>query len=69
MLSTRDAIGNVSTAETTDNDVTMPRLDYRVLQPYWTTDPNGNRSQVVFDALAVAGSAVMGKPESGSRGG
>ena len=36
--------------------------DYRVLQPYLVTDPNGNRSQVIFDALGmVAGAAVMGK--------
>ena len=36
--------------------------DYRVLQPILVTDPNGNRSEVVFDALGlVAGTAVMGK--------
>ena len=38
------------------------RIDYRVLQPNRLTDPNGNRSDVAFDALArVAGTAVMGK--------
>ena len=36
--------------------------NYRVLQPELVTDPNGNRSQVIFDALGmVAGTAVMGK--------
>ena len=38
-------------------------IDYRVLQPYWVTDPNGNRTRVAFDALGmVVGTAVMGKP-------
>lgn len=37
-------------------------INYRVLQPEKVTDPNGNRSTVVFDTLGlVAGSAVMGK--------
>src|SRR5215469_13728076 len=36
--------------------------DYRVLQPYLLTDPNGNRVQASFDLLGrVAGTAVMGK--------
>jgi RHS repeat-associated protein len=36
--------------------------DYRVLQPQLVTDPNGNRSEVAFDALGmVAGTSVMGK--------
>lgn len=36
--------------------------DYRVLQPKLMTDPNGNRSAAVFDALGmVVGTAVMGK--------
>ena len=36
--------------------------NYRVLQPEEITDPNGNRSQVAFDALGmVVGTAVMGK--------
>ncbi|WP_221633180.1 SpvB/TcaC N-terminal domain-containing protein [Microcystis aeruginosa] len=38
------------------------RNDYRVLQPWEVTDPNGNRAQVAFDALGmVVGTAVMGK--------
>lgn len=52
VITTRDAMGNTVTA----------RNDYRVLQPDLVTDPNGNRSQVAFDALGlVAGTAVMGK--------
>ena len=36
--------------------------DYRVLQPFRVTDPNGNRAEVAFDTLGlVAGTAVMGK--------
>jgi len=36
--------------------------DYRVLQPYLLTDPNGNRVQASFDLLGrVAGTAMMGK--------
>lgn len=36
--------------------------DYVALKPSLVTDPNGNRSQVAFDALAfVAGCAQMGK--------
>ncbi len=38
--------------------------NYRVMQPYLLTDPNGNRSEVAFDVLGmVAGTAVMGKEE------
>jgi RHS repeat-associated protein len=49
---THDPLGNEMRA---DND-------YRVLQPYLVTDPNGNRSRVAFDLLGlVAGTAVMGK--------
>ena len=49
---TRDALDNTVLAES----------DYRVLQPRRITDPNRNRSEVVFDALGlVAGSAIMGK--------
>lgn len=45
-----------------DNTVTAAN-DYRVLQPWLMTDPNGNRTQVAFDTLGmVAGTAVMGKP-------
>ena len=40
-----------------------PQNDYRVLQPRLMTDPNGNRSEVAFDALGmVVATAVMGKP-------
>ena len=49
---TKDPVGNIVKAVN----------DYVVLQPKEITDPNGNRSQVVFDALGlVVGSAVMGK--------
>ncbi len=42
--------------------VTTATYDYRVLQPRLVTDPNGNRSEVAFDALGmVVGTAVMGK--------
>ena len=48
---TTDALTNTASAE----------HDYRVLAPFRMTDPNGNRSQVAFDALGlVAGTAVMG---------
>ncbi len=44
-------------------NVISAKNDYRVLQPFEVTDPNGNRSQVVYDAVGmVAGTAVMGKP-------
>ncbi len=64
IVETRDAVGNVITVATKDDaGNTAIRLDYRVLQPYWVTDPNGNRSRVAFDALGmVVGTAVMGKP-------
>jgi RHS repeat-associated protein len=53
MLETRDALGNTVHAQN----------DYRVLAPRLMTDPNGNRSEVAFDALGmVAGTAIMGKP-------
>ncbi len=52
MIETRDALGNTAGAQN----------DYRVLAPRLMTDPNGNRSEVVFDALGmVAGTAVIGK--------
>ena len=52
LVSTRDAVGNETAAET----------DYRVLQPKMVTDPNGNRTEARFDALGMlAGSAVRGK--------
>ncbi len=53
---TFDALGNTTTA---DND-------YRVLQPFRSTDPNGNASEVTFDCLGmVAGTAVYGKHGEG----
>ena len=54
VTATHDPLGNhVSAAH-----------DYRVLQPRLVTDPNGNRSQVAFDALGlVVGTAVMGKAD------
>ena len=65
---TRDALDNVVTVDTQDDDGnTAVRIDYRVLQPYWVTDPNGNRARVAFDALGmVVGTAVMGKPHPAS---
>lgn len=52
VTSTRDPVGNEVRAE----------HDYRVLQPTVVTDPNHNRSAVIYDALGlVVGTAVMGK--------
>jgi RHS repeat-associated protein len=49
---TRDALSNRVVAE----------QDYRVLQPFRVTDPNGNRGEVAFDTLGLlVGTAVMGK--------
>lgn len=64
LVETRDALDNVVTARTQDDEGnTSLRLDYRVLQPYWLTDPNGNRARVAFDTLGMlVGTAVMGKP-------
>jgi RHS repeat-associated protein len=64
MVQTRDALGNVVTVATKDDTgSTAIRIDYRVLQPYWVTDPNDNRSRVALDTLGmVVGTAVMGKP-------
>ena len=67
MVSARDPVGNVITAETVDDEQRWAiRLDYRVLKPFWVTDPNGSRTRVAFDTLgAVVGTAVMGKPGDG----
>ncbi len=64
-VATSDALGNVVTVVTQDDaGLAAPRIDYRVLQPYWTTDPNGNRARTAFDALGlVVGTARMGKPQ------
>ena len=52
VVETRDPLGNVVRAQ----------LDYRVLQLHRTVDVNGNRSEVVFDALGMlTGTAIMGK--------
>jgi RHS repeat-associated protein len=64
VVKTRDARDNVVTVATKDDTGNAGiRINYRVLQPYWVTDPNGNRTQVGFDALGmVVATAVMGKP-------
>lgn len=44
-----------------DNTITSQN-DYRLLQPHLLTDPNGNRSEVLFDELGmVIATTVMGK--------
>lgn len=44
------------------HNIVETKNDYRVLQPNLVTDPNGNRTEVAFDALGlVTGTAVMGK--------
>jgi RHS repeat-associated protein len=64
VVRTTDAVGNVVTVETQDDQGQADiRINYRVLQPFWMTDPNGNRSRVCFDALGlVVAAAVIGKP-------
>src|SRR5262249_30057119 len=52
LIGTEDPLQNTVTSEN----------DYRVLQPWLIIDPNGNRREVVRDALGlVVGTAVMGK--------
>ena len=49
---TTDALGNTAQAEN----------DFRVLQPWRMTDPNGNRTALAFDPLGlVVATAIMGK--------
>ena len=49
-----DALGNTTEAVN----------DYRVLQPFRVTDPNGNRAEVAYDILGFAvGGALMGKAD------
>ena len=68
---TRDARGNQVTVGQREWPIAdqspLPAVggnNYRVLQPALVMDPNGNRTQVAFDALGlVAGTAVMGKPD------
>lgn len=51
LVSTRDAVGNETSAD----------QDYRVLQPKMVTDPNDNRTEARFDALGMlAGTAIRG---------
>ncbi len=48
-------------------NVFSAKNDYRVMQPYEVTDPNGNRSQAAFDTLGlVVGTAVMGEDAEGN---
>ena len=52
LTETRDALDNTMRSEN----------DYRVMQPRLMADPNGNRSEVAFDAMGlIVGTAVMGK--------
>ena len=62
-LETEDALRNKVTAgERGGTGAIEPRIDYRLLQPALTTDPNGNRTAASFDVLGlIAGTAVMGK--------
>jgi RHS repeat-associated protein len=51
----------VQTTDAVDNSIAAT-CDYRVLAPAVVTDPNGNRSNALYDALGmVAATAVMGK--------
>lgn len=63
MVETKDSVGNIITVETKESNRSLKvENDYRVMQPRLVYDPNGNRSEVIFDALGmVAGTAVMGK--------
>ena len=62
VVETRDALPNAQ------KNVVRVSNDYRVMQPWQITDPNGNRVRAAFDALGmVAGTAVMGK-ESETQG-
>jgi RHS repeat-associated protein len=63
MLESEDPLHNKVTAGERDAQGSITnKNDYRMLQPVLITDPNGNRSAVVFDALGMmVGTAVMGK--------
>lgn len=67
IVSSLDPLGNLETINTTDdNGHSAIRFDYRLLQPSWVTDPNGNRTRVAFDTLGmVVATATMGKPGDG----
>jgi RHS repeat-associated protein len=69
-----DAFGASTTVAYDGNDLQVERSqdalgnaivalhDYRVMQPWQVTDPNGNRSEAAFDLFArVAGTAIRGK--------
>jgi RHS repeat-associated protein len=61
-----DSLGNRVTAGERRPDGSRDNAksgnDYRVLQPWLLTDPNGNRSGAVYDALGlVTGTALMGR--------
>jgi RHS repeat-associated protein len=60
---THDPLDNIVTVMTKDDlNNNLIALDYRVLQPWIITDPNGNRTAVSFDILGlVALTSVMGK--------
>ena len=62
-----DELGHLVTARTADDGgAVAARLDYRVLKPFWLTDPNGNRRRVAFDPLGMTiAMAAMGKPGEG----
>lgn len=48
------------------HNVVVAEHDYRVLQAWQVSDPNGNRAQAAFDALGmVVGTAMMGKDLDG----
>lgn len=64
VVETQDAMGNRVTAgeRGADGERLPGGLDYRVLQPHLVTDPNRNRTAVIFDAHGlVVATAVMGK--------
>jgi RHS repeat-associated protein len=63
LLESKDPLHNtVTSGERDANGAVTNKNDYRVLQPAFVTDPNGNRSAVAFDALGlVVGTAVMAK--------
>jgi len=67
LLETEDALGNRVTVGERDAGgvVRNSGNDYRVLQPRLITDPNGNRTEVAFDALGfVVATAARGKDDA-----
>ena len=63
MIETDDPLRNRVTVGERDQQGNITNgNDYRVLQPKLVTDPNRNRTEVMFDALGmVVGTAIMGK--------